>query len=176
VTQSRELVVRDAMPSDAERIAQIHVGSWQQAYRTLLPDEFLDALSVPRRVELWTGLLAEGRDPPTHVWVVERAGVALGFAHAQTSRDDDAAPGTGEVTSIYLLAEAWGAGAGRALMSEGLAWLGTSGFRVATLWVLEGNQRARRFYEAGGWAVDGARKTEQWGDVEIAEVRYRRDL
>ena len=51
-----------------------------------------------------------------------------------------------------------------------------TGFSAATLWVLETNARARRFYESAGWAADGATKTDRRGDIELREVRYRRAL
>ena len=54
-------------------------------------------------------------------------------------------------------------------------WQG-EGFRAATLWVLRGNERARRFYERAGWTVDGARKDDVVAGVPVTEVRYRRDL
>lgn len=46
----------------------------------------------------------------------------------------------------------------------------------ATLWVLEANARARRFYERKGWAVDGAAREEEVGGRRVTEVRYRRLL
>jgi len=44
-------MIRAALPTDAQGIAQVHVRSWQQAYRELLPSDFLDSLSatLPRR-------------------------------------------------------------------------------------------------------------------------------
>jgi len=50
------------------------------------------------------------------------------------------------------------------------------GFREATLWVLDGNERAERFYRIAGWRKDDAVRTEQWGDATLREVRYRRKL
>jgi ribosomal protein S18 acetylase RimI-like enzyme len=50
------------------------------------------------------------------------------------------------------------------------------GFRVATLWVLVSNDRARRFYERSGWRVDGGKKTEEWSGVVLREERHRRQL
>lgn len=54
--------------------------------------------------------------------------------------------------------------------------LADAGFAEAYLWVLGSNARARRFYEIGGWAADGGTKVERRGEVELREVRYRRDL
>ena len=49
-------------------------------------------------------------------------------------------------------------------------------FDQATLWVLETNDRTRRFYQRFGWREDGATKTDAVRGVELREVRYRIDL
>ena len=65
------------------------------------------------------------------------------------ARDDDEEPAdSGELAAIYLLPGAWGKGLGRELMSSALSALSDAGFGEATLWVLDTNSRARRFYEA----------------------------
>lgn len=102
----------------------------------------------------------------------------LGFAAVGPSRDDDATGATGELYAIYADPDAWGRGIGRRLMATAVNELATAGFAEATLWVLESNQRARRFYETGGWKTDGSRRTEELrdGQVEAVEVRYPGDL
>ena len=47
---------------------------------------------------------------------------------------------------------------------------------MATLWVLDGSARARRFYEAAGWAPDGEERIEQLPGFAVREVRYGRAL
>ena len=49
-------------------------------------------------------------------------------------------------------------------------------YAEATLWVLEDNPRARRFYERAGWHPDGARKAEERWGVRAPEVRYRKSF
>lgn len=39
-------MIRKALPSDAQAIAQVHISSWQAAYRDLMPAEYLDALQA----------------------------------------------------------------------------------------------------------------------------------
>lgn len=104
--------------------------------------------------------------------VAEEDGAVVGFASCGESRD---APGEGELYAIYALPEAWGSGAGPALMTAALAALRT-GFETASLWVLEDNPRARRFYEREGWTRDGGRREEEFLGVQVAEVRYRISL
>jgi hypothetical protein len=61
-------------------------------------------------------------------------------------------------------------------MSAAVDTLRDAAFIEATLWVLDTNARARRFYEIAGWAVDDAERLEQLRGFLVREVRYRRTL
>jgi GNAT superfamily N-acetyltransferase len=107
----------------------------------------------------------------------DRKGKVVGFSHFCPTRDDDRDPATtGEVTSIYLAPETWGAGYGVALMDVSIDEMVTAGYETASLWALDTNARARRFYEIGGWKPDGAVKTHDWGSFTCIDVRYVLDL
>jgi GNAT superfamily N-acetyltransferase len=123
----------------------------------------------------WRRYLERNDHDRESLLVVESGGEVVGFANVGPCRDPEPA-GAGEVYAIYLLAEWWGRGAGRDLMAAALDALVGCGFAEATLWVLDANFRARRFYEAGGWAVDGSSRVEEGFGFPIAEVRYRRHL
>jgi GNAT superfamily N-acetyltransferase len=171
--------IRRAQVSDALAIATVHVRSWQAAYRGLLPQDYLDGLDPAKRSAGAERILAELDWPRRGVLVAEDAGQVVGFAGLCPSRDADLDPrAVGEVTTIYVLPAAWGGGHGRALMGAVLDTLGQAAYGQAALWVLDTNQRARRFYEAGGWRTDGAAKQVPWADAgfTISEVRYRRPL
>jgi GNAT superfamily N-acetyltransferase len=103
-------------------------------------------------------------------------GEVVAVADVLPSRDDDADPATGEVPMIYALPRAWGSGAGRELMAAAVAGLREAGFAQVTLWVLDSNARARRFYERAGFVPDGATKTDVLAGATMTEVRYRRAL
>jgi len=74
--------------------------------------------------------------------------------------------------AIYLEREAAGHGVGRALFAYIVDDLRQQGYTDATLWVLDGNTRARRFYEAAGWHSDGETKMEERPGARLHEVRY----
>jgi len=168
--------IRRATTADAAAIASVHVGSWRAAYRGLMPDGVLDGLSVEQRAGVWRSVVGAGR-PGEGVLVVETDVGVVGFAHVCPARDGYVDGGTGEVSAIYLLPEVWGTGHGRALMDAAVRRLGDHGYRTAILWVLVGNERARRFYDAAGWSCDGAEKTATvGGTATITETRYRRPL
>jgi RimJ/RimL family protein N-acetyltransferase len=167
--------VRAATPEDALAIASVHVESWRTAYRGQMPDEVLASLSVDRRAEMWRNIITS-TSPWKSVLVLDRADIVEGFAHVCQARDPDVDSGVGEVSAIYLLPPVWGQGFGRELMAAALRQLAESGLRSAILWVLETNDRARRFYEAGGWRRDGTKRTERIEGARVDEVRYRREV
>jgi GNAT superfamily N-acetyltransferase len=172
-----DFIIRQAVVADAPSIAEVHVRSWQWAYRGQLPDEFLDRMpeTLDRRIANCRARLEQL--PPEHRWwVAEQAGQIVGFAITMPCQDEDAAPMTGEVGLIYLCQEAAGQGIGRALFARAVADLRERGYQQMTLWVLETNTRARRFYEAAGLVPDGARKTDERPGVALHEVRYRTTL
>ena len=61
-------------------------------------------------------------------------------------------------------------------MDASLDRLRDLGFTEVTLWVLDTNERSRRFYEAAGFALDGATKLHEIGGQAVTEFRYRRSL
>jgi GNAT superfamily N-acetyltransferase len=162
--------IRLATTRDAKGIARVQERGWQAAYRHVFPPAELDRGGFIR-VSRWRDRL---RRPPTGwlTFVSVREGAVIGFACIGPSRDVD---GAGEVYAIYVEPESWSTGAGRALMERAEGEL-ASRYDEATLWVLEDNPRARRFYERAGWELDGARKSEERWGVSAPEVRYRRRL
>lgn len=171
------VTVRQATAHDAAAIVRVHVRSWQGAYRGLLPQAFLDGIDLESRTAGWQRLL-DTASPRSAILVAEDGpGSLVGFAHLCPTRDDDCDPRViGELTSIYALPEVFGAGHGRALMGAACARMKALAFDVATLWVLDRNERARRFYALAGWEPDGAVKDGEIGGAAVHEVRYRRDL
>ena len=71
--------------------------------------------------------------------------------------DDDADESVGEIHAIYLLADYWDKGYGRQLMDFAVNRLKELSCCKVTLWVMEENNRARRFYERYGWVLDGSK-------------------
>ncbi len=169
--------VRLARVEDAGQIALVHVRSWQQAYRGLVPQEYLDSLDLVQRAGAWKRMLERPDSSRSATVVMDSGDVLAGFASLGPTRDDDQIPAqVGEVRAIYLLPDACGNGLGRQLMAAALEHLTVAGFEQASLWVLDSNVRARRFYEAGDWSLDGAVKDDDSLGFRLTEIRYRRPL
>jgi len=157
-------LIRPGTPADAEAVACIHVRTWQAAYAHVFPAERLAELSIERPADQW-------REWPPLVAVAD--GVVVGFVSVGASRDDDAA---GELFAIYVDPEHWGTGVGPELIAAGEERLRELGHANAILWVLDDNPRARRFYERAGWQHDGASRSIEIFELEVLEVRYRKEL
>jgi GNAT superfamily N-acetyltransferase len=168
-------LVRTARPEDARPVAEVHVASWRYAYRGLLADEYLERLSVEDREAMWLGAFS---DPGLRsgAFVAEVDGRIVGFASFGPSRDEHVPEGTGEVPAIYVDPSVLGTGVGRELFEAATFALRDAGFARATLWVLESNVLARRFYENAGWAWDGAVSTHMFDCANEPVVRYAVDL
>lgn len=173
--QTGLMELRDAHAGDSRAIAELHVAAWQAAYRGLLADEVLDGLSALDREEMWGRLVAGSSPVDSAIVAVDEQGIQ-GFVHVCPSRDPDAGPTVGEVTSIYVHPAHWEHGIGRRLLEAAVGWLAAAGFDAATLWVLDGNRRAMLFYEAQGWAADGSTKDDVREEFTLHERRYAKVL
>lgn len=168
------MLIRPATARDAEKIASVHVRSWQSAYQGLIPQSYLDQLNVEQRKTFWEQYLRNTTGNREGCVVAEEDETIIGFANFVPSRDEDSDPKTtAELASIYLLAERWNQGFGRALFQRVDELWRLAEFQEATLWVLNSNKRAINFYERLGWFVDGKEKSESTSGVLLNESRYR---
>jgi GNAT superfamily N-acetyltransferase len=168
------ILVRRAKVEDAGAIAEIAVAGWQAAYRGMLPAEFLAGLSVPARKTAWQSMLESDPTGVAPVWVAAIDGRVSGFASSGPPRDADVALPAAEVYALYVLESCWRSGLGRGLLSVVVGHWRAAGVSTLVLWVAEGNERARSFYEALGWRPDGGRQEVELAGTTQIEVRYRR--
>jgi len=165
--------LRDARRGDEMAVARVHVRSWQEGYREIMPAEFLAALDPGERARRYE--FEGGEGAPTTVVAIAASGDVVGFVTFGPSRDEDAV-GAGEVYSLYVDPDSHRGGVGRLLMTEARRRLAAAGFEVAVLWVLRGNARGIAFYEREGWRSDGATRVEQPYGIVSNVRRFRRAL
>ena len=161
--------IRRALAADAEAVGRIHIESWNVAYRGIMPDEVIARTDVAYRTKFWAERIA---DPDWPVFLIEEQGEAVAFCQMIPSRDaDDDATRVGHITSLHVLPHLRGRGYGGMLIDHVFAELRRRGFAEVTLWVLEENQSARRFYEKCGFRQDTG--TRRYPKTNVPEVRYR---
>ncbi|MEU7062533.1 GNAT family N-acetyltransferase [Streptomyces sp. NPDC046161] len=170
--------VREMCEADVDAVSAVRVRGWQSAYAGIVPQAYLDAMTVEddaRRRRAWftdplrkstelVALDADGTDGALVGWI--SCGPYRGSAEART----------GEVYAHYVRPDRIGSGVGRALLGAVHARMEARRFEALALWVLAGNRQARRFYERSGYRADGAAQEDDYGDVSLTELRYRRPL
>lgn len=182
---ARRVRIREMAEADIDAVAAVRVRGWQAAYRGLMPQAYLDAMSVAADAERrrsWFGR----RSTEVSDLVAERDGEVVGWVCVGPARDPDIAPGpeelpaarptAGELFALYVTPGLIGTGVGRALMAAGTARARASGFRSLYLWVVRGNTRAQHFYERAGFVPDGAEESYEVGGSSVPELRYWRPL
>ena len=158
----QDFTIRPADVRDAAGIGFVHCRGWQAAYAGLLPETILQGMSPEKSAARFR---QEGcRD----TLVAEQNGRVVGFCGYGGWRDDPD-PDEGEIIGLYVLPELQRQGIGAALMKAALAELAARGCRAVSLWVLQGNDRAARFYERQGFARTGQTK----GRPPFVEFRMR---
>ncbi|MBO0937987.1 GNAT family N-acetyltransferase [Fibrella sp. HMF5335] len=138
---------RLAETADLERIADLHMRSWQLAYRGILRDDYLDKAIGPDRLALWGDRFANPA-PNQRILVAEEAGNLLGFICLFL--DDDSVRGT-LIDNLHVDPALKGQGIGSGLMHEAtrrfIPEASSSGFYLG---VYEANVPAIYFYERMG--------------------------
>ncbi|NOH10765.1 MAG: GNAT family N-acetyltransferase [Chloroflexi bacterium] len=160
--------IREAVLSDVEAIAQVHVASWQSTYPGILPDEVIENRSLEQRVQYWQETL-ETLPEDRYVMVCEYDRDIAGFAWGgpERGRHPDY---EGEIYAIYLVEEAQGLGHGQQLVQAMVRKLLEAGISTMLIWVAKEND-SRYFYEAiGGVAV--AKDTIKITGAAIEEIGY----
>lgn len=159
--------LRRARPADAEALASLHLEVWDDAYADLMPAAVLAErrADTPARMLRWRERLGDDEPPTMVAETADPAPRLLGFATAGPPRDEPP-PADRELWALYVRAPWWGTRVGWRLLRSVL------GDADAYLWVLEGNERATRFYRRQGFAADGAVRDARHGR-ERRLVRHR---
>ena len=158
------MTVRPACEEDIPSIARVHVDSWRTAYRGIVADSFLAALSYQKNEERHRRYMAL----PGAIYLAAespQAGI-VGFLSGGPERSGDR-HFPGELNAIYILRPHRRHGIGRALVQEWAATLRRAAINAALVWVLAENRPAIAFYERLG----GKRLREQ--TIEIGGERLK---
>lgn len=158
--------IREAIPSDAEKCAGIHMRSWVFAYGNCVPMSFIEQNNA-RRPEMWHRLL-ENNDAAHYV--ITDDGNVIGFLTINPPRDGDLSDDIYELRGLYLDPDYVGKGFGKQAMDWVKKEVLSRGYKAVSLWVLDENYRAKAFYEKSGFKADGKIKESGLGSTK--EERY----
>ncbi|MEP7063481.1 MAG: GNAT family N-acetyltransferase [Betaproteobacteria bacterium] len=166
--------IRRATVDDAVAIARVRVESWRTTYRGMIPQSYLDSMTVEASATLWDKSLS-AQSARSQVFVAEDAEGVLGFAagvvlpEAKLGFDADLA-------AVYLRPAYQRLGLGSKLVGVTAAALLAQKAQSMVVWVIAANKAARDFYLALGAALV-VEQPFQWDGMDLVEAGYGwRDL
>ncbi len=155
------MIIRRAELADAREMGSCHYHCWQETYRGLIADSYLDALDEQKNMERFESmyqLIGE------YQYVLEYDGRIVGLFDMSKAREKYASI---EVQGLYLRKAYHGQGFGRAIMDfiksecNGLHFY---------LWCLGNNPTCGYYEHMGGVVVD--KRMINVGGYEVEEVCY----
>ena len=156
--------IRDAKTQDSEAIAEVHVDSWMETYKGILPDAYLASQCKHKRRKMWETIIsANSQAHKTLVATVSEQ--IVGFVNGGEAREKEHGV-NGEIAAIYLLKAYQGQGIGKGLFSQLVKFLKDAGISDMYLWVYEDNPTIE-IYEAWG----GERTKVITDEVDGAPIR-----
>lgn len=175
--------VRAATIEDAAEIANVHINSWREAYKDLMPADFLNdrPLYFKNRYQLWKSILSV-KDNITFVADCTENGV-IGFINGNKARNQEYED-YAEIYCLYLLKKYHHQKIGFELLKKSFEKFKLRGYSKAYLWVLENNPTIKFYEKTGGTYkghileedVAGQKMNEQcfvWENLDLEKVNEK---
>jgi GNAT superfamily N-acetyltransferase len=160
---------REATPDALDAVARLHAESWRLHYRGAYSDAFLDGDVVQDRLAVWRERFAVP-NARQYVLLAEDGEAVCGFACVYGSED---AEWGSLLDNLHVVPEAHARGIGAGLITRVGLWCRTQHPGCGLyLWVLEQNDRARRFYARMGARDCGPEQFVPPGGGKIDSRRY----
>ncbi|MGP1253142.1 MAG: N-acetyltransferase family protein [Kiloniellales bacterium] len=135
--------LREGTASDLEAVVALHLASWRDSYRGLLPDSYLDGALAEDLAAKWHRKLIGTATPGSLLLLAENDGGLAGFLYA--CRDPER-PGSAYIDNLHVAPDRRGSGLGARLLRQAATRLPALGYRGAHLLVFAQNEAAVRFY------------------------------
>lgn len=156
-----DYVIRRRERKDCEAIAKLITVCWNDTYRGLVSDDFLDGLykNEENRIKNSYDNFDENDN---HQFVLEVDEKIVGWMNVGDSEEGEE---YGEIHAIYILSEYKGFGYGRKLVEEGINEIKSMGFKKMIIGCLDGNS-SNEFYKHIGGKFIKQRMFERLGMLE----------
>ncbi len=161
-----EYIIRKRKVEDIEAIQKVITLGWQQTYRGIVNDNFLDNLSLNEEDRIKRSK-EKFDEKNNNVLVLEVNNKVVGFVYYDKSDDID----YGEICALYILKEYKGYGYGRKLFESATKELKKMGFDKIIVGCLEGN-KSNEFYKHIGCKLKGSRIFSKAGEDYKENVYY----
>ena len=167
------ITIRLACPEDAPDMAEIISRSWEAAYQKIIPMDLIQAKNASR-LDLFRRIITAENDSQ---YVITSNGTTVGIMGVAPpdKREKEIDDSFYELQSLYLHPAFCHRGIGTAAMNFALEKGRAAGRSRMILWVFAENTGAIRFYEACGFAPDGAEKIYNCGK-DLRSIRMQRKI
>ncbi|MNI52114.1 Mycothiol acetyltransferase [compost metagenome] len=164
--------IRLAGLEDAKDLGLVQSESYRNAYKDIMPDEFLREYTPISRESYFNNALSKGTE---HIAIMLVDNKTVGFLILKACSDNDLDDSYGEISAIYLLQHFRGKGFGIQLFNWGIEKLINLGFSSAALWVLKENKNAIGLYGQQEFVPDGTERVIFRGR-ELSQIRYQKRI
>jgi GNAT superfamily N-acetyltransferase len=154
------MILREATQKDSEQVALLHARSWQENYRGILLDEYLNNQVQQDRLKVWAERLQCPKDNQ-YILVAEDKAVICGLACVYANHN----PVWGSMLdNLHVLSIYKGQGLGKTLLRSTAAWAYEKApAKPFYLWVFTKNVSARKFYNQMGGTSEEITEVENPG-------------
>lgn len=161
-------IIRRATLSDIASIARVHVDSWCETYKNIIPQSYLESLKYVDRAQMWAKHIPR-KDKKAGTFVVTGSdGDVVGFCDFGPAREHEHGIG-GEIYALYLIERYQKQGLGKALFEATINSFVKFGHRSFYLWVLADNKTRDFYLHMGGEYLKSQ-------IVEIGGIHLKEDL
>ena len=169
------MLIREIVKEDIIKVADIHVKSWKEAYKDIMPADFLAKLAGENwRQGLENYFKIEVSNRFNKIYVAQVGEEIVGdiiFGEARDNKFDC----DGEVYAINILPKYQKQGIGGKLLDKALEEL-KKNYSKIYLKVIEQNVNARSFYQHKGFENSGIVVKNKIANFEISELIYKKKL
>ena len=143
-----EYKIRRREQKDCYDIAHVVTVAWQETYRGIVNDEFLDNLPNTEK-ERGEKSFNKFDENDNHQFVLEVDGKVVGFVNVGITADEEY-KNQGEIFALYMIKKYKGNGFGRKLTEIGIGELKKLGCTKMIIGCLEGNTSNEYYKHIGG--------------------------
>ena len=169
-TKTNIIHIRLATPADAPDMAEVHMRSWEVAYKGILPDEYIREKNATRH-DLYARVITEENETS---FVIQYGGKTIGIMCVAPPQDKELTD-CYELHYIYLHPGYFRRGIGTQAMELAYNIARSLGKTGLVLWVLENNTNSIEFYKKCGFVADGGSRERNF-DKPLRSIRMRKEL
>ena len=168
-----KIIIRPAVATDANDVAEVCMSSWESAYKDFVPAEYMRE----RRKRIFTTTEQNLNDEKInhYYYTILLSDIIIGFLVVAPSRDEDTDDSVYEVGAIYLHPEYYRQGIGTQAMEFACNIARALNKKTMIVWVFADNHASIGFYKKCGFTEDGTSRILECGKP-LNTIRMRKDL